>query len=160
MWLDIGSLGSWHQRQSLLQSDGISTVKSRLRCKDVHKNFLTDTCQLWSKQAMLHLSSRHIKVSLEWSNIKKNGTVVTILQSAVFLSIYTVFFSAAKSIIKIQLNPSECDKHVQVTLTCLRTSILKNWQHSVAALSFMFKFYIIHHLTEQTDTTFLQTFRL
>lgn len=45
-------------------------------------------------------------------------------------------------------------------LTCLCASVLKNWQHSVAALSFMFKFYIIHHLMEQTDTTFLQTFRL
>lgn len=69
-------------------------------------------------------------------------------------------FFSRQSIIRTELNPSECDKHVQEMPACLRTSVVKKWQRSVAALSSMFKFYIIHHLSEQTDTTFLQTFRL
>lgn len=43
---------------------------------------------------------------------------------------------------------------------CSLVCIQLFWRIDNSALSFMLKFYIIHHLTEQTDTTFLQTFRL
>lgn len=49
---------------------------------------------------------------------------------------------------------------ISMFMWCSLVCIQVFWRTDNSALSFTFKFYIIHHLREETDTTFLQTFRL